>query len=63
MVNDALKEELETGVHALSVQVIFCAIVGSFIYEFSTSQAKTPSQWEKSNAVTVSPPCLGGSKH
>lgn len=42
VVNEALADELATGVHALSIV------------------AKTPQQWDKSQAVGSTPPCLGG---
>mmetsp|Transcript_9229 Transcript_9229/g.14977 ORF Transcript_9229/g.14977 Transcript_9229/m.14977 type:complete len:122 (+) Transcript_9229:59-424(+) len=44
LINDALKQELQDGVHALSIKT------------------KTPQQWQKSQKVDDSPPCMGGSK-
>ncbi|KAJ9576240.1 hypothetical protein L9F63_006902 [Diploptera punctata] len=58
MVNEILKDELQNGVHALSI------VVSAFIFNIKNKLilfAKTPSQWEESSkTVSPSPACRGG---
>ncbi len=59
---DTLNHELNSMIHALSVEVRL-VINNNKVSSFFLFKARTPLQWETSNGKTQkSPPCLGGMK-
>ncbi len=60
LVMDILDQQLQDGVHALSIQVYTYMKPHPLIT--TPTQADTPERWEqRGHKITRSPPCLGGS--